>query len=106
MENDTVRRIGARRHPRGDVRSECGNVRRRTRLPDGRSAGALATHRRVAPLKCRAGCKQMRVGGCNGCIELLERCDVDDPDRAAMRGGKELPVAWMDLEIVDGHGGQ
>ncbi len=66
--------------------------------------GGFAAHAGIAVLVGGLWLEQKRVEREHRIVELLERRDVRDPDGTPMRGRNELPITWMDLEVVHGHG--
>src|SRR5690606_13595577 len=69
-------------------------------------AGELATRGRFTEVEPRARLEQVAVRCDDRGRQLLQRRDVHDPDGTGVRAGNELAVAWVDLQIMHGHGRQ
>src|SRR5258705_9800371 len=72
----------------------------RARCAEGLLSGTASAQRRLAVLVRRRRLEQIRAGRNRAVIDLLDRRDVDDPQRAPDRRAHRGPVARMNAQSV------
>src|SRR5205807_10661212 len=75
----------------------------RTRRAERLLSSAAASQRRLPVLIGRRRLEEIGAGGDRAVIQLLERRDVHDPQRAAVRRRDQVAVARMNAQIVYRH---